>query len=280
MVETEFERQRPDLLIALHARRSHRAIVEWRRQRGAAPLIVALTGTDLYGDIHTDADTQKSLQLADRFIVLQEAGLAELDVSLRPLVRVIVQSVRPPKGEFPPRTRVFEVCVLGHLREVKDPFRTAAASRQAPATSRLLVQHAGGALSRQMEKRALREMAENPRYRWLGELPRWRAMRLLARCQALVLTSVMEGGANVVSEAIACGVPVISSHISGSIGLLGAEYPGYFEVGSTAALARQLQRIEEDVDYHKCLRQMVKARSPMVDPAVEQQSLQDLVNEF
>ena len=135
-VSTDFDRQRADVLIALHARRSHQAIVKWRRQRQGAPIVLALTGTDLYGDIHTDADAQQSLQLADRFIVLQEAGIEELPADLRDNARVIVQSVLPAKGTYPPRARVFEVCVLGHLREVKDPFRTAEASRRVPVSSR------------------------------------------------------------------------------------------------------------------------------------------------
>jgi integrase len=45
------------------------------------------------------------------------------------------------------------------------------------------------------------------------------------------------GGADAVSEAIACSVPVISSRISGSIGLLGEEYPGDFPVGDPRALS-------------------------------------------
>ena len=279
-VSTDFGRQRADLLIALHARRSHQAIVHWRRQRKAAPVVLALTGTDLYGDIHTDADAQQSLQLADRFIVLQEAGLQELPSDLRSIARVIVQSVLPAKGIYPPRARVFEVCVLGHLREVKDPFRTAEASRRVPASSRLQVSHAGRALSVEMEERAQQEMTQNPRYRWLDELPRWRAMRLLARSQAMVLSSVMEGGANVVCEAIASRVPVISSRISGSIGLLGADYPGYFDVGDTAQLALLLQQLEQDPDFHDQLQTWVSDRTAMVDPATEQALLQALIEEF
>ncbi len=279
-VSTDFDRQRADVLIALHARRSHQAIVKWRRQRQGAPIVLALTGTDLYGDIHTDADAQQSLQLADRFIVLQEAGIEELPADLRDNARVIVQSVLPAKGTYPPRARVFEVCVLGHLREVKDPFRTAEASRRVPVSSRLQISHAGRALSVEMEERARQEMSQNPRYRWLDEIPRWRAMRLLARSQAMVLSSVMEGGANVVCEAIASGVPVISSRISGSIGLLGADYPGYFEVGDTTQLALLLQRLEQDPRFHDQLRTWISNRANMVDPATEQALLHALVEEL
>ncbi|HCV23512.1 MAG: selenoneine biosynthesis selenosugar synthase SenB [Candidatus Latescibacteria bacterium] len=279
-VATHFERQRPDLLIALHARRSHASMVQWRARYPSAPLVLALTGTDLYKDIHNDADAQQSLELADRFIVLQEAGVHEAPEQCHARIRVIVQSVRAPRGQFPHRRGVFEVCVLGHLREVKDPFRTAEAVRRLPAASKILVRQAGGALSPEMEARAQREIDENSRYRWLGELPRWRAMHLLARCRAMVLTSVMEGGANVVCEAIACGVPVISSRISGSIGLLGDDYPGYFPVGDSDGLAQQLQRLEEDARFRDDLLQRIQACRTMVLPATERRLLNDLVEEF
>ena len=42
------------------------------------PLVVALTGTDLYGDIHTSPEAQTSLDLATRLVVLQPMGIREL----------------------------------------------------------------------------------------------------------------------------------------------------------------------------------------------------------
>ena len=197
----------------------------------SCPSSLLLTGTDLYGDIHTDASAQESLEMADRFILLQPAGIEELSEHLRHKAWVIYQSITAPPGRFVPKKNVFELCVLGHLRPVKDPFRTAMAARQLSPSSRIQVVHVGGALTDDMRVQADAEAAINPRYRWLGELPRWRALRVLARSRVLVLTSQMEGGANAVCEAIACSVPVISSRISGSIGLLGEDYPGYFPAG-------------------------------------------------
>jgi glycosyltransferase involved in cell wall biosynthesis len=78
------------------------------------------------------------------------------------------------------------------------------------------------------------------RYGWRGAVPRTEALAVLARSRLLALTSLQEGGANVVSEALAAGVPIVSSAIPGSIGLLGADYPGYFPVGDTEALATVL----------------------------------------
>src|SRR5215510_2958912 len=170
-----------DLMVALHARRSFAAIDRFRRLYPALPLIVALTGTDLYGDIRTSAEAQQSLELATHLIILQPRGIDELSPHLHPKVRVIYQSMPTPAGLPPKSKTTFDGCVLGHIRSVKDPFRTALAARLLPPDSRLRVLHVGKALSTEMAERAHAEMAENPRYHWLGELPRWQALRVLAR---------------------------------------------------------------------------------------------------
>src|SRR5262249_27053265 len=161
------------------------------------------TGTDLYGSIQTHPEARRSLDLATRLIVLQPLGLAELPADVRERTRVIYQSVPTPRRRAAPRHDRFEVGVMGHLRPVEDPFRTALAARQLPASSRLSVLHLGAAMSEEMAEQARAEAAVNPRYHWLGEVSRGRAMALLGRCGLLVLTSEMEGGANVVSEALA-----------------------------------------------------------------------------
>ncbi len=276
----QYRGERCDLMVALHARRSHASIVRFRREHPQLPLILALTGTDLYGDIHTDASAQESLEIADRFILLQPAGIEELSEHLRDKAWVIYQSVTAPPGKFSPKKNVFELCVLGHLRSVKDPFQTAMAVRHLPPSSRIQVVHVGGALTDDMKIEADAEESTNPRYRWLGELPRWRALRVLARSRALVLTSQMEGGANAVSEAIACAVPVVSSRISGSIGLLGADYPGYFPVGDTQALTDLLMRLETDAAFYEALKTWCEGLKPIVDPDGERQRWRDLLQKL
>jgi putative glycosyltransferase (TIGR04348 family) len=240
-------------MIALHARRSFAAIARFRHAYPGRPLLVALTGTDLYGDIRTSQDAQYALEFASRLILLQPKGVEELASHLRPKARVIYQSVLRPTRTWPKAKTTFDVCVLGHLREVKDPFRTALAARRLPATSRIRVLHLGKALSDDMARCARREMAENPRYHWRGERPRWQALRTLARSHLLVLSSLSEGGANVISEAIACQIPIVASYIPGSIGLLGEAYPGYFPVQDTAALAQVLSRAETDTAFYHAL---------------------------
>jgi glycosyltransferase involved in cell wall biosynthesis len=172
------------------------------------------------------------------------------------------------------------VCVLGHLRPVKDPFRTARAARLLPPGSRLSVLHVGAALGPVMADQARAEAAVNPRYRWLGELPRGRALRVLARSRLLVLTSELEGGANAISEALAASVPVLSSRIAGSVGLLGADYPGYFPVGDTAALAQLLELAELDAGFYRGLEEWCARLRPLVDPGRERRSWADLLAEL
>jgi putative glycosyltransferase (TIGR04348 family) len=292
-IASEYRGADCDLLIALHAFRSHASIRRFRAARPSAPLVVGLTGTDLYGDIHTRPDAMESLGLATRLVLLQPLGRAVLPAAVQDKARVIFQSVRlPPALPASPLTLAlspggrgwgeggFEVCVLGHLRPVKDPLRTALAARLLPATSRIQVLHVGGALSEELAEDARAEESRNRRYHWLGELPQGEALGVLSRCRLLALTSASEGGANVISEAVVAGVPVISSHIAGSIGLLGEDYPGYFPVGDTQALANLLWRAETDTEFYNTLRDCGARLRPLFDPAREKQSWEDLLREL
>jgi putative glycosyltransferase (TIGR04348 family) len=279
-VRPEYAGRPSDMLVALHARRSFPSLERFRREQPGRPVIVALTGTDLYGDIRTSSEAQRSLELADRLVLLQPAGLEELALPARAKAWPIYQSATRPRGRFPPRRDVFEVLVLGHLRPVKDPLRAAAAARLLPASSRLRVLHAGAALTPESARAARQEEAANPRYRWLGSLPRWRALRLLARARALVLTSQMEGGANVISEALACSVPILCSRIPGSTGILGSDYPGYFEVGDSEGLAALLARAEDEPFFLADLRRRVRSLSSLVSPARERESWRRLLRDL
>lgn len=276
-VERDWSGGDADVMIALHAKKSHGSIARFAGRAAGRPLIVALTGTDLYRDILSDDDARDSLRLATRFIVLQELGAAALAAPLRPKVHVVYQSARKVPRQ-PHLASCFEVLVSGHLRIEKDPFRAAAALRHLSPESRIRVTHIGAALSREMAAEARTWMAREPRYTWLGEVPHWRSLRMLARSRLLVMSSRLEGGANVVSEALVNGVPVVASRIPGNVGMLGAKYPGYYASGDERALAQLLARAETDRVYYRLLARLCSARAELIDPRREQQALAEAID--
>ena len=274
-----YERERCDLLIALHARRSHPSIRQFHDRHPGKPIVVVLTGTDLYRDIHVDEDSRESLRLATRLVVLQRKGLDELAPALHEKTRVIYQSAPARPGRPGDRRRQFTVTAVGHMRPEKDPFRTAMAVRSLPRTSRIQVVHIGAAFGDSFLRRAEREVERNPRYRWLGDLPHWKTRQLLANSHLTSITSRMEGSSNVLCEALASGVPVAASRISGLIGTLGDDYPGYFELAGTAALKRLLLRAENDPAFYESLVRHCAEVAPLVNPDREIRTWQGLVRE-
>ncbi|MGI8897066.1 MAG: selenoneine biosynthesis selenosugar synthase SenB [Pyrinomonadaceae bacterium] len=286
-----------DLLLALHARRSHASIINFRRQNPEAPIIVALTGTDLYRDIPINHLAGKSLDIATRIVVLQPKAIEELRPDLQEKTRVIYQSVdgmrrqsvRGKRGAKSTtnkrasggrRTNIFNVCVIGHLRAVKDPFRAAIAARLLPDSSRIRVLQVGKAMNQAMATRATQEMRGNKRYQWLGELPQSGVRRILAKSSLCVLSSRMEGGANVLSEAIVASVPILASRIHGNVGILGEEFPGYFGVGDTTQLAQLLTRAETCPPYLAELRAQSKNLAALFNPMREKLAWVDLISEL
>ena len=269
-----------DLMIALHAWRSAESIRRFRALYPDRPLIVALSGTDIYEYIARDpAPVLHSLACADRLLALQDLVRRRVPMRFRSKLRVLHQSAHPLR---PGRksTRSFDVAVIGHLRHVKDPMRAALAARRLPASSRMRIVHYGAAESPRWAAAAKAEMARNPRYVWRGDRPRAEVGRLLGRARAMVLSSRSEGGANVISEAVAAKVPILASRIDGSVGLLGRDYPGYFPVGDTAALARLLHRVESDPPYLSRLQRAIARRALLFRPAREKAAWKKLIREL
>jgi putative glycosyltransferase (TIGR04348 family) len=268
-----------DAMIALHARRSYDAIARFRERHPDSPLVVVLTGTDLYRDIRTDRDARASLALADRLVVLQDMGTLELPARFRRKTRVIYQSAEVRASPEPPSRR-FRVAVIGHLREEKDPFRAALALAHLTDLPEIEIVHLGEALSRDMSREAQRLMRVDGRYRWLGNVPHWAALRWVSHSHVLVMSSRMEGGANVICEAAAAGVPVIASRVSGNVGMLGRGYPGYYALADERGLARQIRRAASDSAYHARLKRLIAARRSLFLPENERRGLQRLMAEL
>jgi len=279
----------PDLMIALHARRSGPALAAFKAAHPHKPVLLVLTGTDLYHDIHLQAeagaDARASLALADAIVVLQPRGLDQLEPAVRAKAHVIYQSAPTlPARRRPARAReharagqALDVTMIGHLRQEKDPltFIRAAGMLNTPGL-RLL--HVGAALDPLLAEAARAEQAVNPGYRWRGALPHMTTRRLLRRCHAMVIASKMEGGANVIIEAVTCGVPVLASNIDGNRGMLGEDYAGYFALGDAAALAALIERSAVDAAFYARLRRQCAARARLFAPEAERARLLDLVD--
>jgi glycosyltransferase involved in cell wall biosynthesis len=230
--------------------------------------------------LENSAEAQLSLELASKIVVLQPLAAEAVPETARRKVKVIFQCALHPPKSTRREEQSFQECVLSHLRHVKDPLRAAYAVRELPDSSRIQVKHAGGVLDEDLRRKVEAEQRTNARFQWLGPLPHEKALDLLARSSLLVLTSHLEGGANVLSEAIAASVAVVSSLVPGSVGILGKEYPGYFPVGDTAALRTQLQRAESDEGFYQELQQGIARLRPLVSPAVEREAWRALLNEL
>lgn len=273
-----YQRQPADLLLALHARRSADSVRTFRARHPRRPIVLALTGTDLYPAL--DPSDLPVARLADRLVVLQRHGVDQLPPDLHERTWVIYQSVPDPPAPRQPRTDAFGVMLLAHLRPVKDPLLAAAAARALPEGSRIRISHAGTAIDSRLGEQAAQASREDSRYRWLGELPRPDALRLLAESRLLILTSRHEGGANAISEALAASVPVVATRIPGTVGMLGGDYPGYFEPGDAAGLAARLVRAETDAAWYGELRHRCAGLRPLVTSRRERESWRRLLAEL
>lgn len=267
-----------DLLIALHAWRSREAVSRWRQEQGKKTLLVALTGTDLYRyQFSHPEQTLPAMEQADQLIALHRLAGQDVPHRLQERVSVVLQSAEPPLDCPPEPSDTFDLCVIGHLRDEKDPLRAALAARHLPAASGVRVVQAGRAHTATWQQAAQREMADNPRYRWLGEVDRQATRALMAASRAMVISSVMEGGANVVSEACRAGLPILASDIPGNRGLLGNAYPGLFHVRDDDHLARLMARAENDADWLSGLAAITRGLADDFTPEREQAALEQAI---
>lgn len=269
---------RADALVALHAWRSHSAIMEFHQRFPDKPVVTALTGTDIYEFQFSHPEpTLASMTASHCLIGLHRLVSQGIPARFQSRLKTVLQSAEQPSGpsKSHPRCRQgrFNVCVVGHLRREKDSLRTAMAARLLPADSTIDVLQAGKAHDDSWKAAALEEEVRNDRFQWLGEIEREATQALMLGSQAMVISSVMEGGANVVSEACRAGLPILASDIAGNRGLLGDDYPGYFPAGDEKALATLLHRTENDPAFLELLKQIVTAKASDFTPAAEQAAL-------
>jgi len=173
---------------------------------------------------------------------------------------------------------VFRIAVVAHLRAEKDPLRTVAALAHLPGKAMEVVQ-IGNSLDEWFGKEAQAWAAREPRYRLLGGLSHRQALGWMAKSHVLVVSSAMEGGANVIAEAARIGTPVLASRVAGNVGMLGESYPGYYPLADDAALSLLLDRAASDGRFYASLKKALAKRRQLFAPAAERASLARVLRE-
>lgn len=287
-------------MIALHARRSAASIQAWHGHHGTPGLAVVLTGTDLYKDLPSPepgiAQTvMGSLQAAQRLVVLQDQASLDLPAALRHKAQTVFQSTTTRRqlskadlGHSPLRA-----VMVGHLREEKDPrtlfgaaerLQLRAAGQTMPRGPGIRIDHLGAALDPALGAAAQATQAACPLYRWLGGCTHEQARRRIQRAHVLVHTSRVEGGAHVIMEAVRSATPVLASRIPGNVGMLGADYAGYFGTGDAQALASLLRACRAGLGQPDGMLARLQAqcelRAPLFEPQAEKAGLLALLQEL
>ena len=257
-----------EMMIALHARRSAASIAAFAARYPQRPLALVLTGTDLYRDIRVDEQAQRSLALASRLIVLQPEGLRELSPAQAAKAMVIYQSARPLTPGRRSR-RYFDLALVGHQRPEKDPLTAVRALLHLPVELPVRLFHIGAALDAGLAAEVAALGVQDSRYHWLGALSQAATRQRIKRCHLLLLPSLLEGGANVLIEAVTSGVPVLGSDIPGNRGMLGTDYPGWFPAGNAARLAELIGAAMRDPHYYAILSRRCAERVSLFSPAQE-----------
>jgi len=279
-ISVKYNGRKTDLVIALHAWRSADSIKDYRNSYPNAPLLLALTGTDINSFIHSDpAPTLNSINSADFLICFHDLVFDVTPKQFRSKLRVIYQSAPALSQDRKPSVSHFDICMIGHLRNVKDPLRGAYALRSLPEDSRLRLIHLGKAHTKAWERKAYAEMKSNPRYVWRGEKSGWEVRKELCKTHLMVISSIAEGGANVVSEALVAGVPVVASRINGNVGMLGKNYLGYYKVGDERSLRRLLIKCENDKGFMQELVELCEVRSKLFNLSEEERRWKNLLIE-
>jgi putative glycosyltransferase (TIGR04348 family) len=268
-----------DMMIAIHARKSASAIRAFRQTYPDKPLLLIMTGTDLYQDLPDDVEAQESLELADRLIVLQAEGMKALPEKYHAKTRIIYQSAVPLKP-LKSSSYLFNILLVGHLRQEKDPFCLPRALHFLSDKSEIRVAHYGRALSREMALQAKVWQKEDSRYQWFGYKSPAFVRQKMRQADLLVHSSLLEGGANAICEAIQTDLPIIASAVPGNIGMLGADYPGFFPVQNPQALADKIRKALTDKIFYQALQQAVQARQSFCSPAREKAAIDNLLREF
>jgi putative glycosyltransferase (TIGR04348 family) len=279
IVQGDWNDESCDILIALHARRSATSIIRFREAHPTKPLIVVLTGTDLYRDLKTSQEARQSLALADALIVLQEDAIQFIPLEHRKKTHIVYQSAKQLAPEIKLKHKL-NCVVVGHLRDEKDPATIFRVVEKLNDSDRIHILHIGASLDESLAAIAKKLSVQNKHYHWSGAMAHGLTRAAIKHAHVLIHPSIMEGGANVIVEALTSGTPVIASKMSGNVGMLGQNYEGYFPVGDEIALVALLKRCADDPNFMSRLSNACQARAKLFLPGTERDSLRNIVNQI
>lgn len=269
-----------DLLITLHAVKGAEAARLFSEAHPEGKVFLMFTGTDVYEQLPAGSEEGMALvKAADRLLIFHEGTRDAVPVDFHEKLRLIPVSLEIPEVRERRDETCFALSIIGHMRRVKDPFLAVQAVFSHPEWTHLRLWQIGEAMDEDMAQIAKAWESAEPRYRWLGGRSREEALSFIARSTGTVNSSLSEGGANAVIESMALGVPVLASDIPGNSGLLGADYPGLFEVENVEELATLIAEFYQNTEFRDDLSRRCRERSRLFTRVAEKAAWERLLVE-
>ena len=267
-----------DAQISLHALKTAAASAYFATHRSGR-LFIRLTGTDINGGFTKNpALSQRTIDLADKLVVTHPACLPQIPDHWRSKTVVIYPSVTMPElATISNPTSPLFTCI-GHLRPVKAPHLIYAAIQKIPQ-AKLMAASIGNAYDTTDGQQARLNTRQDTRYHWHTDCDRGTALAWMKASLATINSSISEGGANTVMEAIQLRVPVLATDIPGNRGFLGDDYDGYFETGQSDQLADLMRRCLEAPEFVERLKIQLDRQRPLFSAQRESEQLSKLVSE-
>ncbi len=267
--ELDYSGESADVMVALNARKSAKAIVRFRDLHPGSKLVIVLTGTDINhpDSLDEDSSTWASLQHADRLVVLHELSLERVPENFRDKTSVIYPSVTLPEDFQHMPGEDFTIVMAANMRKEKNPELAVSVAERLPSDLKVELYGEAG-------------MVGSPKITLHGTVPHWEMLRAMSTAHVLLNTSLQEGGANAICEAICIGLPVVASAILGNVGMLGEDYVGLFPSNDVDALIAILEKAAGDPQFYAQMKEQIAARAPVFAYDQETASWRKLLGEL
>lgn len=266
-----------DAQISLHALKTAAASAHFANLKSGS-LYIRLTGTDINGGFAQNPSlSQQTIDLAERLVVTHPACLPQIPERWRSKTVVIYPSATIPELESIATPTAPLFTCIGHLRPVKSPHLMHTAIQQIPQVD-LAAASIGNAYDVTDGQQALLNTRQDNRYFWHAGCDRKTALSWMKASLATINSSISEGGANTVLEAIQLRVPVLATDIPGNRGFLGDDYEGYFETGRADQLAKLMRCCLADADFVERLKTQLDGQRPLFSIERESERLSELIN--